>query len=62
VLAATSKQSMLRRNTHGVASQKMAFFIVTSVKTSNLILFHIYVRAHVRSSKAKITLVLYLGP
>jgi hypothetical protein len=44
ILAVTSNRQMLRRNTmreflqepHGVTSQKTAFFIVTSVKTSNL--------------------------
>jgi hypothetical protein len=41
-LAITSNRSALRRNTvththtHGVTSQKTAFFIVTDIKTSNL--------------------------
>jgi hypothetical protein len=41
-LAVTSNRRTLRRNTkflqepHGVTSQKTAFFIVTTVKTSNL--------------------------
>jgi hypothetical protein len=33
----TSETSVLTREPHGVTSQKTPFFIVTAVKTSNLI-------------------------
>jgi hypothetical protein len=38
-LAVTSNRSMLPKKCYGVTSQKTAFFIATTVRTSNLLIF-----------------------